>query len=274
MNTFEHPLGLSLQYPENWVLQPVESGLFVLPEGQEASSPMAFAIVNTLSASNITSLDDPAIQKHLADMLASDFPGFEQTGQQGDFSAAQGPGCYIDFSGFNLASGQNIQVRVFVTLYNGIAVVLVYMAEQSLFSEHAGSMQQIISSISGEAKTDENLVGTWHREESEMSDISYNGGIGNYVAGNWHYYYQFMDDGKLLYAGTSQVYAGSISEGEDTRCGKWMANGSLLHIIWDQGGEETWNYSVFQKDHGDFGMALKIENAETDTPRYFSRTVG
>ena len=48
----------------------------------------------------------------------------------------------------------------------------------------------------------------------------------------------------------------------------------LLHIIWDEAGEETWNYLVFEKDYGDHGLALKLENANSDAPLYFDRSAG
>ncbi len=119
--TFQHPKGFSFQYPADWRVESNAEFAQLLPPGLTAEDQTEnFRLLTEASPVDAA---DPRFTAEL-DRLAAQLPGFRKVGVTQSYQTKSGTGVRGTWAGTNLQTQQPIQIRMYATTVNGLAIVL------------------------------------------------------------------------------------------------------------------------------------------------------
>jgi hypothetical protein len=142
--TFNHPKGFSFQYPADWRIESTTEFAQVLPPGVTADDQTENIRVLTEAAP--VDASDPRFTAEL-DQLAAQLPGFSKVGTTQSYKTKTGIGVRAVWSGANLSTNQLIQLRMYATTLNGLAIVLFAAGLPAKLDAHEMALRAIATSV-------------------------------------------------------------------------------------------------------------------------------
>ncbi len=119
--TFNHPKGFSFQYPTDWRVESNAEFAQLLPPGLTAEDQTEnFRLLTEVSPVDAA---DPRFTAEL-DQLAAQLPGFRKVGATQSYQTKSGTGVRGVWAGTNVQTRQPIQIRMYATTVNKLAIVL------------------------------------------------------------------------------------------------------------------------------------------------------
>lgn len=265
---FNHGSGLGFDYPGDWQLREDGGLLLLLPPGARGGAGQEAVLVGAETVGQAARLDDPAVLQWFDQQMQALFGQVERKGVR----MLEPDGARIDYAG---AGAERHVVRY--RFKRGLGLFVVHVRESEA---NAPVGQQVFASLGGEFARDRALIGTWARQSTSGTDITYSGdgSAGSFVGSSSTYVYRFAPDGRVHYSADSRIYgqvnspAGSTVLGGDgdpnVQTGEYVADGHTLWILWADGDWSQWQYRVF--DHQG-GLALKLTTPGQKKPTYFIR---
>lgn len=143
--TFQHQKGFSLQHPSDWRIESKAEFAQVLPPGLSADDQT----VNIRVLTEVVPVDaaDPRFTAEL-DQLAAQLPGFSKVGTTQNYKTKSGSGVRAIWAGRNQTTGQQIQIRMYATTLNGLAIVLFAAGLPNKLDAHETMLRDIAASVS------------------------------------------------------------------------------------------------------------------------------
>lgn len=245
--THQHATGLSMKYPPNWKLQPMDGGLQLIPPdvATSASGPMEAYFVLGQGTEGISSPEDPRVVAHLDQVVTQLAPFLRRTGGVEKIKAATAPGIRVTWEGAN-PMGVNLRAQANTTILKGIGITLFTMGDKSKIAARDRTMEAIFSSFAaGEGKRDPQIVGAWRFWSYKSSA---DGKFGSEQSRQM----VLQPDGTALWSNKSESsgifsggvtggYAGASASGDR---GTWTAANGELYIQWEDGSFGSWDYKV------------------------------
>jgi len=258
---YRHPEGFSFRHPRKWDLKPGDDVVVLIPgdaEKDASGEPLETFIVGGQEAEGVRRPDDPAVMQ----FFAQQFPRLRRAGDTESLGTSLGRGVVFRLEGS--VKGREIVTTIYVVLHEDLGLFLAHVATRESAERRRGIARKIFSSFAwGTPRIDEALVGVWTRTRSSGSDVTSSGYIGSSTSRTW----RFGSDGRFTYGATSRIFghvegAGgqtTLDSGEDKGVlegGRWYVQGNRLQLVWSDGSEDTYIYSVFP--HTENRTALKL----------------
>lgn len=146
--TFTHPKGFSLQHPADWRVEGNAEFAQLLPPGLTADDQTEN--IRVLTETSPVDAADPRFTAEL-DQLAAQLPGFSKLGTTQSYKTKSGSGVRAVWAGTNLETGQKVQLRLYATTLNGLAVVLFAAGLPAKLDAHETMLRDIAASIAAPA---------------------------------------------------------------------------------------------------------------------------
>jgi len=285
LKSFRHPIGFHFQHPAAWRVQSDDAAILLLPDDAKRDprgQPLEFFLVSGEDAEGIERTDDPRVLQFFDEAVRQSYPAMRRTGAPAALTSLLGPGTVLTYEGKTPTGIDAIQT-IYVALHRGLGVFMMHVGDVEQAKKRQGIARQMFSSFGWEkGKTDEQLVGLWHRNEmSASTSLGVSGSIDS-VGSSSNLYWEFQADGTVRYAQGTRVFgnvgggvdgSGSqvsiLSEGGGNKpwVGSWSVAGTRLHVLWNGGGAETYEYSVFAHTEG--RTALKLLVPGERKPKFF-----
>lgn len=144
LSQYNHPLGFAFQYPADWRIESNQDFTQLLPPGLTGSDQTENYRILT-QESPIPSTD-PRFGAELESMAAQ-IPGFTKVGVITNYRAGNGVGLKGVWTGTNAATNQPVQLRMYATTVNGIAIVLFAAGAAARLDVREASLRAIASSV-------------------------------------------------------------------------------------------------------------------------------
>ncbi len=260
-NDYRHPEGFTFRYPASWTLREGDEAVVLIPQDAEKDDkgrPVELFLVGGHEAEGLRRAADPAVGR----FFAQQFPKLSPVGKTTAMSTGLGTGAVFRFRGE--VDGQQIVAVAYVALHDETGLFLTHMAPASSAERRRSTAEKIFASFAwGAAALDPDLVGSWTRTRSSSSDVTDSGYIGSSTTRTW----TFAADGRFAYGSASRMF-GHVEGGGgqvtldpsatsgDVQRGRWHVNGDRLELVWADGSEDTYLYSVFP--HTENRVALKL----------------
>lgn len=142
--TFTHAKGFSLQYPADWRVESNAEFAQLLPPGLTANDQTEN--IRVLTETSPVDAADPRFTAEL-DQLAAQLPGFSKLGTTQSYKTKSGSGVRAVWVGTNLETGQKVQLRMYATTLNGVAIVLFAAGLPTKLDAHEMILRDIATSI-------------------------------------------------------------------------------------------------------------------------------
>ena len=143
--TFTHPKGFSFQHPADWRVESNAEFAQLLPPGLTAEDQTENIRVLTEAAP--VDASDPRFTAEL-DQLAAQLPGFSKSGTTQNYKTKSGTGVRAVWVGTNQTTRQQIQLRLYATTLNGLAIVLFAAGLPNKLDAHETMLRDIAASVS------------------------------------------------------------------------------------------------------------------------------
>ena len=141
---FAHPQGFTLQYPADWKIENSAEGAQIIPPGIAASDQTEnFRILTIAAPIEIT---DPRFPGEM-DTLAAQIPGFMKVGAIQSYKTKISSGLRGVWKGTNLTTNQPVQMRMYATTLNSIAIVLFAAGASTKLDAREAIIREIAASI-------------------------------------------------------------------------------------------------------------------------------
>lgn len=268
---YRHPSGVAFNYPDDWQLRDLQESLLLVPptlKGKstvsiDSSLPERFIWVGAEAVAPETPIDHPEIGTYFDSAVISIYP-------QARRSSASTRG---DVGVMEFAAGQDRMINVLYRLENGLALFMAHSYKPAGEAPEDSVFTDAFESFHSNLKQDANLVGSWYRSESSMTDVTYDSNVNgaSYASASSQHRYTFLPNNRFEYASSAQVYGqsesvsggGSVSSGGDNPIdgGTYAADGNALSLAWDEGDTVECTYNTFLKNDGT--PALKMQCGET-----------
>ncbi len=142
--TFNHPKGFSFQYPADWRVDSQAEFAQLLPPGLTAEDQTEnFRI---LTEAVPVDAADPRFTAEL-DQLAAQIPGFSKVGATQSYPTKSGVGVRGTWAGTNMQTRQAIQIRMYATTVNRLAIVLFAAGQTSKLDARETALRDIALSV-------------------------------------------------------------------------------------------------------------------------------
>ncbi len=148
--TFSHPQGFSFQYPADWKIELNAEAAQILPPGISANDQTEnFRIVTTPAPIEVT---NPRFSAEM-DQLAAQIPGFTKIGSTQSYKTKTASGLRGIWAGTNLTTKQPVQMRMYATTLNNIAVVLFAAGSAAKLDARETILREIAASVAPSGNT-------------------------------------------------------------------------------------------------------------------------
>ncbi len=142
--TFNHPKGFSFQYPADWRVDSKAEFAQLLPPGLTAEDQTEN--FRLLTEAVPVDAADPRFTAEL-DQLAAQIPGFSKVGTTQNYKTKSGVGVRGTWAGVNLQTRQPIQIRMYATTVNGLAIVLFAAGQTGKLDARETALRDIALSV-------------------------------------------------------------------------------------------------------------------------------
>ncbi len=142
--TFSHPKGFSFQYPADWRVESNAEFTQLLPPGLTAEDQTEN--LRILTEAVPVDAADPRFTAEL-DQLAAQLPGFSKVGAMQSYQTKSGTGVRGTWAGRNVQTQQAIQIRMYATTVNGLAIVLFAAGQTGKLEARESSLRDIALSV-------------------------------------------------------------------------------------------------------------------------------
>lgn len=142
--TFTHPKGFSFQHPADWRIETNAEFAQVLPPGLTAEDQTEN--IRVLTEAVPVEASDPRFTAEL-DHLAAQLPGFSKVGTTQNYKTKSGSGVRGIWAGTNQTTRQQIQIRMYATTLNGLAIVLFAAGLPNKLDAHEMMLRDIAASM-------------------------------------------------------------------------------------------------------------------------------
>lgn len=265
---YNHPSGLGFNYPENWQLSEQDNFLVLTPPQQAGSKAQELVLVGSEPMEGVSSLTDPEVIGWFDHQMMALLGDARRSTQP----ATNPLGVTLEYN-----SGDGRKHRVQYRKLEGLGI---YVAHVGVSSKNRNNVDAIFTSLGGKLALDPALLGTWSRESVSMTDVSYDAeGGSSYASSDAMYYYSFDEQNRVAYQSSNAIYAQGSSQGSTTSVssigdqpvdyGTYSANGSRITILWDNGNNTEWDYSLFPSHDGT--PAMKLIDPETGKHKFYER---
>lgn len=276
METFKHPAGFTFEHPKGWQVQAGQEGILMIPDDAKKDAqgqPLEMLVIGGEDASGISAIEDPQVIQYLDGNIKQMFPAFQRVGETEKLQTLLGNGMVLNYEG-KTATNLDGKAVVHATLYRGSGIFLTHLGEKTAVNARQNIARRIFSSFGWtKGQTDNNLVGTWKRSESDSSSIDSRGYVGGTTTKTW----VFATDGTVAYGVGTAIYGSTSGSGysitidpqqsKNISKGTWSVNTNILTVIWDEGGSSTYEYKVFPHVENQTGLKLLVPGNKK--PLYF-----
>jgi hypothetical protein len=142
--TFTHPKGFTFQHPAEWRAESNDEYTQLLPPGLTAEDQTENYRV--LTEASPVEAGDPRFAAEL-DRLAAQLPGFSKFGSAQYYKTKTGNGIRSAWAGKNFTTNQPIQIRMYATTLNGLAIVLFAAGVTTKLDAREIALQEIAASV-------------------------------------------------------------------------------------------------------------------------------
>jgi hypothetical protein len=142
--TFQHPQNFTVQYPAEWRVETTSEFAQILPPGATAEDQTINIRLLTLPAP--ITITDPRFSAEM-DQLAAQLPGFSKVGTTQSYPTKSGSGLRGVWTGMNPTIGQQVQLRMYATTLNGLAIVVFAVGQASKLEPHETALRDLAASI-------------------------------------------------------------------------------------------------------------------------------
>jgi len=151
---FTHPKGFSFQHPADWRAENNDEYTQLLPPGLTAEDQSENYRV--LTETSPVEAGDPRFAAEL-DGLAAQLPGFSKSGSARYYKTKTGNGIRSVWAGKNFTTNQPVQVRMYATTLNGLAIVLFAAGTTSKLDAREMALQEIAVSVASAVNKQQDL---------------------------------------------------------------------------------------------------------------------
>lgn len=144
LSLFTHPAGFTFQYPTDWKIESGQEFTQLLPPGLTGADQAENYRILTQQSSMVSS--DPRFGAEL-DSLATQIPGFTKVGSIRTYKVGGGTGLSGVWAGTNATTNQPVQLRMYATTVNGLAIILFAAGSQSRLDLREATLRTIASSV-------------------------------------------------------------------------------------------------------------------------------
>ena len=148
--TFNHPKGFSFQYPADWRVESTAEFAQLLPPGLTAEDQTEN--FRLLTEAVPVDAADPRFTAEL-DQLAAQIPGFSKVGTTQSYKTRSGVGVRGTWAGTNVQTRQAIQIRMYATTVNGLAIVLFAAGQTGKLDAREIALRDIALSVAAATAT-------------------------------------------------------------------------------------------------------------------------
>ena len=240
--TYKHPVGLSLRYPGDWILQEVPGFIqLISPEVEKSvqGQPIALFSLSAEQAGRISSVDDPQLIRALETSMTQMFPFLQRAGNTERIKAGNVSGIMLTREGTD-PRGIKVRGQLSATILKGFSLSVFAIGSEDVITARQQTVREIFSSFDAAAEErDPQLVGLWQSglRDDGVSDRSSR--------------YTLEADGTLTKVTRLQtiVDAPGVSLDTDddqteTMSGTWSAGGGRLFVLWENGSTDDVAYEV------------------------------
>jgi hypothetical protein len=142
--TFQHPQNFTVQYPADWRVETTSEFAQILPPGATAQDQTINIRLLTLPAP--ITVTDPRFSAEM-DQLAAQLPGFSKVGATQSYLTKSGSGLRGVWAGMNPTIRQQVQLRMYATTLNGLAIVVFAVGQASKLEPHETALRDLAASI-------------------------------------------------------------------------------------------------------------------------------
>lgn len=141
---FTHPQGFSFQYPADWKIELTSEAAQILPPGIAATDQTEnFRVVTTAAPIEVT---DQRFAGEM-DQLAAQIPGFTKIGTTQSYKTKTTSGLRGIWAGTNLTTRQPVQMRMYATTLNSVAIVLFAAGTSTKLDAREAILREIAASV-------------------------------------------------------------------------------------------------------------------------------
>lgn len=141
---YQHPQGFTFQYPVDWKIEANAEAVQLLPPGISANDQTEnFRLLTIAAPIEVT---DPRFAAEM-DQLAAQIPGFTKIGTTQSYKTKNGNGLRGTWAGINLTTHQPVQMRMYATTLNSIAVVLFAAGTLTKLDAREATLREIATSV-------------------------------------------------------------------------------------------------------------------------------
>jgi len=164
-NTYRHPLGYTLWYPQGWTVTQRQGFLQLVPPSPGAApraiTELYFVLGESVAQEGVQRPDDPRVISFLDQQVRGTFPAMQRVGGISPIDTAKGRGIVLDWEGKS-PQGQVVRARAYASIIRGHGVALVAVATKERLAAREPVLRRIVASFGiGEGQSDRALVGTW-----------------------------------------------------------------------------------------------------------------
>lgn len=142
--SFAHPQGFIFQYPSDWRIESNSDATQILPPGLTAEDQTEN--IRLLTEVTPVAANDPRFTAEL-DKLAAQLPGFTKIGTTQNYQTKNGVGIRATWAGKNFTTQQPIQIRMYATTVNRLAVVLFAAGIVTKLDAHETQLRDLAASV-------------------------------------------------------------------------------------------------------------------------------
>lgn len=143
---FQHSRGFSFEHPANWQVQEGAEFTQLLPPGANSNDAGENEAYRFLTDTVAVEATDPRFVNEL-DQLLTQLPGFRRLGTAQSYRTLGGTGIRAVWAANNLETGAAVQIRMFATTLNGLAVVLFAAGKVDRLDGRESALREIAASV-------------------------------------------------------------------------------------------------------------------------------
>lgn len=239
--TYKHPVGLTLKYPGDWILQEVPGFIqLISPEVHKSAQgqPTELSIVSAEHAGRISNLEDPRLISALGSSMTQMFPFLQRAGGLERIKAGNVSGIMLTREGTD-PRGMKVRGQLSATILKGFSLSVFAIGSEDVLAARQQTVLEIFSSFdAGAEERDPQLVGVWQTVRDDGgSDRSSR--------------YTVEADGAL-----TRVIHSQADDQTETMHGTWSAGDGRFFVLWENGTTDDVVYEVKTDSAGGRGAMI------------------
>lgn len=230
---YEHPLGVSMDYPSEWKL--LEKGgemALIAPGGTQGDEVYTMSVV---PAPEIADASDPRVIQFLDSTVAQNSPALRRSGEAKALAAGTTKGILVSYEN---PSVPNARIDVYVTVQNGLGISLTAAGFKSrLDASKTQALAAFASFRYSQPSRDTTLAGQWRLTKHSFVRSGGSTHEENFL---------FRPDGSCQHSSQGFVSgAGMVLDtGPTVTNGRWTANRGRLVVQYEDGSSDTFTYRI------------------------------